>query len=144
MSVAAAFRGMPVARMSALRGIAPLADIPDGECGDGFSQSVIRREHPVIPMPVLPRRRDEVREPVEKLIRREFDDAVGPRTRGFLWSAGPDPVGRLMSRQHVADASDAAVCAADHREPLQCEGGQVKGKLESAIRRSVEGTSTDS
>ncbi len=27
-----------------------------------------------------------------------------------------------MSRQHVAHAGDAAVCAADHREPLQCEG----------------------
>ena len=74
-------------------------------------------------MPVLPRLQDEVREPVEELMRREFDDAVGPRTRRFLWSAGPDPVGRLMSRQHVADAGDAAVCAADHREPLQCEGG---------------------
>ena len=67
-------------------------------------------------MPVLPRRRDEVREPVEELIRREFDDAVIPRTRGFSWSAGPDPVGRLMARQHVADAGDAAVCAVDHRK----------------------------
>jgi hypothetical protein len=32
-------------------------------------------------MPVLPRRRDEIGEPVQKLKRREFDDAVGPRPR---------------------------------------------------------------
>ena len=44
--VTAASRGVVVARMSARRGIAPLADIPNDECGDGFSQSVIRREHP--------------------------------------------------------------------------------------------------
>ena len=41
----------------------------------------------------------------------------------FCGLAGPDPVGRLMSQQHVADASDEAVCVADHREPLQYEGG---------------------
>ena len=44
MSVAAAFRGMPVARMSARRGIAPLADIPDGQRRDGRSQRVVRRK----------------------------------------------------------------------------------------------------
>jgi hypothetical protein len=37
------------------RGIAPLADIPDGECRDGGPKLVIRGEHPVIAMPVLPR-----------------------------------------------------------------------------------------
>ena len=33
-----------------------------------------------------------------------------------------DPVGRLVPWQHVADATDAAVFAADHGEPLQREG----------------------
>jgi hypothetical protein len=32
-------------------------------------------------MPVLARRRDEIREPVEKLKRRQFDRAVGSRSR---------------------------------------------------------------
>jgi len=31
----------------------------------------------VVAMPVLPRRRDEIGEPVEELKRREIDDAVG-------------------------------------------------------------------
>jgi hypothetical protein len=44
-------------------------------------QLVIRREYSVVAMPVLPRRRDEIGEPVKELIRREFDDAVGPRPR---------------------------------------------------------------
>jgi len=44
---------------------------------------MIRREDTVIPMPVLPRRRDEIGEPVEELKRRELDDAVGRRLRGL-------------------------------------------------------------
>ena len=82
---------------------------------------VIRGEHPVIAMPVLPRRRHEIREPVEKLKRRELDDAAGPRLRGLSLSA--DPVGGLVSGQHIADASDAAVGVADHGEPLECKRG---------------------
>ena len=74
------------------------------------------------PMPVLPRRRHEIGEPVEKLKRREFDDAVGSRPRGLPPTAPPDPVGRLVSRQHVADASDPAVRAADHGQPFEREG----------------------
>jgi len=34
-------------------------------------------------MPVLPRRRDEIGEPVEELKRRELDDDVGRRLRGL-------------------------------------------------------------
>ena len=30
-------------------------------------------------MPVVPRRRDEIGEPVQELKRLEFDDAIGPR-----------------------------------------------------------------
>ena len=35
------------------------------------------------PVPVLARRRHEIAEPVEKLKRREVDDAIGPRPRGL-------------------------------------------------------------
>ena len=38
------------------RGIAPLADIRDGEGRDGRPELVIRGEHPLIAMPMLPRR----------------------------------------------------------------------------------------
>jgi hypothetical protein len=51
------------------RGISPLADIPDGECRDGGPELVIWGEHPVMPVPVLPRRWDQIREPVEELKR---------------------------------------------------------------------------
>jgi hypothetical protein len=60
---------MSADRMPIGRGIAPLADIPVGECRDGGPKLVIRGEHPVIAMPVLPRRRDQIREPVEELKR---------------------------------------------------------------------------
>jgi hypothetical protein len=64
--------------MPTVRGLPLLANIPDGHRRDGPPQLVVRREYSVIPMPVPPRRRDEIGEPVEKLQRREFDDAVGP------------------------------------------------------------------
>ncbi len=48
-------------------------------------------------MPVLARRRDESGEPVQKLKRREFDDAIGSRPCGLA--------------------------AADHEEPTKGEGG---------------------
>jgi hypothetical protein len=67
--VAAAFRNAGIAPMPAGRGIAPLADIPDGERRDGPPEPVIRRKHPVVAMPVLPRRRDEIDQPVEELKR---------------------------------------------------------------------------
>ncbi len=84
-----------------------------------FAQLVVRREHPVVAMAVLPRRRDEIGEPVEELKRREFDDAVGSRPRGLAAAARADPVGGFVSGQHVADFGDPAVRAADHGEPLQ-------------------------
>jgi len=103
--------------MPAGSGLALLADVADRECRDGFSQLVIRRKHPVIPVPVLPRRRDEIGEPVQELKRRELDDAARPRPRGLAAAAGPDPGGRFVSGQHIADAGDPAVWAADHGEP---------------------------
>ena len=56
---------MSADRMPTSRGIAPLADIPDREGGDGGPELVIRGEHPVIPVPMLPRPGHEVSEPVD-------------------------------------------------------------------------------
>jgi hypothetical protein len=95
--------------MPAGHGLAPLADIPDRERRDGPPQIVIRRKHPVIAMPVLPRRRDEIRQTVEELKRRKFDDAIGSRPRGLPPATPPDPVGGFVPGQHVTDATDAAV-----------------------------------
>ena len=61
--VAASFRAVTVAPMPAGCGVLPLADVADRERRDGPPELVIRRKHPVIPMPVLPRRRDEIRKP---------------------------------------------------------------------------------
>jgi len=127
---------MSADRMPTSRGITRLADIPDGERRDGGPELVIRGEHPVIAMPVLPRRRHEVSEPVEELKRREVDDAIGPRPRGLAAASGSDPVGRLMSRQHVADASDLAICTAAHEESLEREGrpGTVSRQVFEALK----------
>jgi hypothetical protein len=104
MSVAAAFRGLAASRCIAL-----LADVPNGQRRHGPPQLVIRRKHPVVAMPVLPRRRAKVRQTIEKLKRREFDDTVGSRPRGLPPATPLDPVGCFVSRQHVTDATDLAV-----------------------------------
>jgi hypothetical protein len=62
-------------------------------------------------MPVLPRRRDEIRQTVEELKRRKFDDAIGSRLRGLPPATPPDPVGGFVPGQHVTDAGDPAVWA---------------------------------
>ena len=82
--VTAGSRGVTIAPMSAGRSLAPLADVPDGQRRDGGPERVIRRKDAVIPVPVLARRRHEVGEPVEKLKRREVNDAVGPWSRGLV------------------------------------------------------------
>ena len=104
-----------------------LLTLPFRECRDGFSQPVIGRKHPVVAMPVLPRRRDEIGEPVEELKRREFDDAIGSRPRGLPPTTPPDPVGGLVPREHVADSGCAAVLPADHGEPFKSKGWPSKG-----------------
>jgi len=109
--------------MPAGRGLAPLANVANRQRRDCPPELVVRREYSVIPMPVLPRRWDEIGEPVQELKRREFDQAVRAGPRGLTPAAGPDPVGGFVPRQHVADAGDRAVWAADHGEPLECEGG---------------------
>jgi hypothetical protein len=77
-------------------------------------------------MPMLSRWRHEIGQPAQEVKRREFDDAVGARPRGLPPAPRADPVGRPKddpaSGEHVADAGDAAVFAADHGEPLQREG----------------------
>ena len=70
-----------------------LADIPDCECRDGGPELMIRGEHPVVAMPVLPRWRHEVSEPIEELKWEELDDAVGARPGGLP----PGGTGRTFS-----------------------------------------------
>jgi hypothetical protein len=79
LSIAAA-RGMPLARMPS---VAPRADVGDRERSDGGPELVIGRKDAVIAMPVLPRWGHEIGQPVQKLKRRELDDAVGPCPRGL-------------------------------------------------------------
>ena len=120
--VAAAFRGARSAGMPAGSGLTSLANIADRERRDGFSQPVDRREDAVRAMPVLPRRRHEIGQPIEKLKRREVDDTIGPRPRGRAAATGSYPVGGFVSGEHVADSGCAAVCTVPHGEPLQREG----------------------
>jgi hypothetical protein len=105
-------------------------------CRHGPPELVIRCKDAVIPMPVLARRRYEIGEPVEELKRRELDDAVRSRSRGRSRAARSDPVGRLMSRQHVADASDLAVCTAAHGESLERKGwpGAIPQQVLQALK----------
>ena len=131
--VAAAFRGMLTRRMSAGRmptgrGLLPLADVADRERSDGGPELVIgckdawlssRRQA----MPILPWRRYEIGEPVQELKRRAIDDAIGPRPRGLPPTTPPDPVGGLVSGEHVADFGCAAACVMCHRESLERKGG---------------------
>ena len=69
------------------RSLAPLADIPDCQRHDGPPELVIGREYSWLvsrwqAMPGLPRWRHEIGEPVQKLKRRELDDAIGRRRPG--------------------------------------------------------------
>jgi hypothetical protein len=82
---------MTVAPMPAGHSLLPLADVADRERSDGGPELVIGRKDAVIPMPMLPRRRDEIGEPVQELKRRELDDAIGPRPRGRSRAARTDP-----------------------------------------------------
>ena len=59
--VAAASRAVTVAPMHAGRGIVLLADVPNRQRRYCPPELVVRGEHPVVAVPVLPRRRHEVR-----------------------------------------------------------------------------------
>jgi len=121
--VATAPRDVSADRVLAGHGLAPLADVVDGQRCDRLPELVVGREHAVIAMPVLPRRWHKISEPVQELKRRELDDAVGTRSRGLSPAARADPVRCFVSREHLADARDATAPVTSHREPLQCEGG---------------------
>ena len=87
---------MSADRMPISRGLAPLANVADREGGDGEPELVIRGEHPVIAMPVLPRWRHEIGQPVQEVTRREFDRAVAP--------------GRVVFRPRPEPPQLAALC----------------------------------
>jgi hypothetical protein len=131
MPVAPAFCGMRTARMPAGRGVASLADFPDGQSRDGPPELVTRGEHPVIAMPVLSRRRDKVRQTIEKLKRREFDDASGSRPRGLSPAARPSwrPSGPCGGRCTTADA--AALAGEGHDESLAAARAESAGEAEA-------------
>ena len=121
---AAASGGMTVAPMPAGRSLAPLADIPDCQRRDGPPELVIGREYSWLvsrwqAMPGLPRWRHEIGEPVQKLKRRELDDAIGRRLRGRSAASRANPVGSLVSGKHVADFRDAAARVTSHGKSLE-------------------------
>ena len=87
---------------------------------------MIRGKHPVVAVPVFSRRRHEVGESGQELKRLQLDHAIGSRTRGLPPASWADPVGRLVSGQHVADTGDAAVLITPDGEPLQREGGAAR------------------
>ena len=106
--VVAADGAATVVPTSAGRDLALLADIPDGQRRDGPPERVIRREYSVIPVPVFLWRRHEGHEPVEELIRREFDDAVGAGPRSLSAAARADTVPLRAGSPSGSPPSDAA------------------------------------
>jgi hypothetical protein len=80
-----------------------LADIPDGKRRDCWPQRMVRRKHPVIPMPVPPGRWDQPCQTVKKLKRRQLDDTAGPGPRRLSCASGADPVPALVPKQDVAN-----------------------------------------
>jgi hypothetical protein len=61
--VAPASCGVPVDHIPAGRGLAPLPDVAFRQRRDGFSQPVIRCEHTVVAVPMLPQWRHEIGKP---------------------------------------------------------------------------------
>jgi hypothetical protein len=61
---------------------------------------------------------------------------LGTRPGGFSHAARANPVGCLVSRQHVVDSSDAAICTTPDGEPLQSEGrtGTVSQQVLEALK----------
>ena len=80
-------------------GVGQPVEIPDRQRRDGGPERVVRGEGSVVAVPVLPRRRDKIGEAVEKLPRREIDDAVLSGAGGLALAAGADPLGALVSRE---------------------------------------------
>jgi hypothetical protein len=84
MCAAAILSVVPGLGVHAVRRISLLPDVPDGQCRDGRPERVIRGEDAVIPVPVPPRLRDEIGEPVEELEWRKFDDPARSRLGGHI------------------------------------------------------------
>jgi hypothetical protein len=84
---------------------------------DGRPELVIRGEHPVIAMPVLPRRRHEVREPVQKIKWRELDDAVGTHR------ARPHPFQGLRQPAEASQRSALYCVASSSENPFKPHPG---------------------
>ena len=98
--VATASCGVTVTPMPAGCGVGSLADVADRQRRDRPPESLIRCKHPWLvsaqqAMPVLARRRHKIREPVEKLKRRELDHAVGPGRMLLALTPIPDAVVRF-------------------------------------------------
>jgi len=123
--VRATSRGVTVAPMPAGHRLLALSDVPDRQRRDGLHELVVGCKHPVIPVPVLARRRHEIGEPVEKLKRCELDDAIGPRPRGLAAATGSEPVGRLrfllrhvhVVCAHLSDGGRQAVIVQSYAGP---------------------------
>jgi hypothetical protein len=80
-TAAAAARGIRDTFMLARICVPLLADIPNGKRRDHWPQRMVRRKHPVIPVPVPPGRRDQRRQTVKKLNRRQLNETTGPGPR---------------------------------------------------------------
>jgi hypothetical protein len=102
-TAAAAPRGIRDTGMLARLRVSLLADIPDGKCSDRLPQRVVRRKHPVIPVPVPPGRWDQRCQPVKKLKRRQLDDTTGPGPRRLPRASRANPVPALVPGQDVAN-----------------------------------------
>jgi hypothetical protein len=89
----------------------------------GGPERVIRGEDAVVAVAVLPRRRHEIGQAIEKLPRRKVDEAVLTRGGGLALPAGADPLPALVAGQRGADAFGGAVAAGSQGESLECEGG---------------------
>ena len=80
--VAVCVCGLGPPRMPAWWLVPLLRGVANRRCCDGRPQRVIRRERPLVAVPMRPGRRYQVRPTVKKLKRREFHDASLTRPRG--------------------------------------------------------------
>ena len=108
-------------RMLARLRVSLLTDIPDGKRRHRLPQGVVRRKHPVIPMPVPPGRWDQRCQPVEKLKRRQLDDTTGPGPRRLSRASRANPVPALVPRQGVANPLRSVARVRHNRKPLNCK-----------------------
>jgi hypothetical protein len=74
---------------------------------DGGPELVIRRECPLVAMPVLSRRGGEIGEPVAELEWQEVDDAIGPWPGGLPPTTPPDP--ELIGVERVLGVVGSAI-----------------------------------